>query len=113
MVFLDGAAAAPFKPKRPLLCTMALVDLFVTAFISILKVLLLTALGLFLAIGPVDALGEEARKHLNNYCGLSSYLRNRCLSMNDDNYSESGRQCSVILLWAYASASVSLTLGLK
>lgn len=45
---------------------MALADLFVAAFISILKFLLLTALGSLLAIGQVDILGEEARRHLNN-----------------------------------------------
>ncbi|KAL5752246.1 hypothetical protein ACOSQ2_022753 [Xanthoceras sorbifolium] len=46
--------------------TMKLLDLFIASFIPVLKVLLLTALGLFLALDKVDILGEEARKHLNN-----------------------------------------------
>lgn len=45
---------------------MKLLDLFIVAFIPVLKVLLLTALGLFLALDRVDILGKEARKHLNN-----------------------------------------------
>ncbi|KAI3409614.1 uncharacterized protein J3R85_019090 [Psidium guajava] len=45
---------------------MALLDLFVVALMPVLKVLLITALGSFLAISQVDILGEEARKHLNN-----------------------------------------------
>ncbi|KAK2657706.1 hypothetical protein Ddye_010758 [Dipteronia dyeriana] len=45
---------------------MKILDLFFASFIPVLKVLLLTALGLFLALDKVDILGEEARKHLNN-----------------------------------------------
>ncbi|XP_057975594.1 protein PIN-LIKES 3-like [Malania oleifera] len=45
---------------------MELLDLFVAASIPVLKVLLITALGLFLATDSVDILGEDARKHLNN-----------------------------------------------
>ncbi|KAK0603855.1 hypothetical protein LWI29_009417 [Acer saccharum] len=55
--------------------TMKILDLFIASFIPVLKVLLLTALGLFLALDKVDILGEEARKHLNNFikrCHLSS-----------------------------------------
>ncbi|KAJ0040963.1 hypothetical protein Pint_28770 [Pistacia integerrima] len=45
---------------------MKLLDLFIVAFIPVLKVLLLTALGLFLGLDRIDILGKEARKHLNN-----------------------------------------------
>ncbi|GLT39379.1 hypothetical protein SLA2020_135740 [Shorea laevis] len=44
---------------------MRLVDLFVVASMPVLKVLLLTALGSFLAMDNVDVLGENARKQLN------------------------------------------------
>ncbi|KAL5818890.1 hypothetical protein ACOSQ4_022732 [Xanthoceras sorbifolium] len=44
---------------------MKILDLFIASFIPVLKVLLVTAIGLFLALGRVDILGEEARKHLN------------------------------------------------
>ncbi|CAN1322613.1 Protein PIN-LIKES 1 [Linum perenne] len=45
---------------------MAVFDLFVTSSISVLKVLLVTALGTFLALDHVDVLGPDARKHVNN-----------------------------------------------
>ncbi|KAM7513956.1 hypothetical protein LguiA_003539 [Lonicera macranthoides] len=45
---------------------MALLDLLVAASNPVLKVLLLTALGSFLALDSVNILGEDARKHLNN-----------------------------------------------
>ncbi|GMH06625.1 hypothetical protein Nepgr_008465 [Nepenthes gracilis] len=45
---------------------MGLLDLFLVASIPVLKVLLITALGSFLASDHVDILGESARKHLNN-----------------------------------------------
>ena len=45
---------------------MALLDLFVAATIPVLKVLLVTALGLYLALDQVNILGEETRKHMNN-----------------------------------------------
>ncbi|KAK9164784.1 hypothetical protein Syun_005686 [Stephania yunnanensis] len=44
---------------------MRFLDLFVTASIPVLEVLLVTALGSFLAIDTVNILGEEARTHLN------------------------------------------------
>ncbi|KAI4325723.1 hypothetical protein MLD38_031097 [Melastoma candidum] len=44
---------------------MGFLDLFVVASIPILKVLLVTALGLYLALDTVDILGESARKHVN------------------------------------------------
>ncbi|KAF5455574.1 hypothetical protein F2P56_025135 [Juglans regia] len=44
---------------------MALLELFITASVPVLKVLLITALGSYLALDSVDILGEDARKHLN------------------------------------------------
>ncbi|XP_024956200.2 protein PIN-LIKES 1 isoform X2 [Citrus sinensis] len=44
---------------------MKILDLFIAAFIPVLKVLLLTALGLFLALDRIDILGDLARQHLN------------------------------------------------
>ncbi|XP_050229024.1 protein PIN-LIKES 1-like isoform X2 [Mercurialis annua] len=45
---------------------MGVLDLFVASVIPVVKVLLITALGSFLAIDFVDILGLDARKHLNN-----------------------------------------------
>lgn len=45
---------------------MALLDLFISASIPVLKVLLITALGSFLALDKVNVLEAETRKHLNN-----------------------------------------------
>jgi predicted permease len=45
---------------------MAVLDLFIAASVPVLKVLLVTALGSFLALDHVDILGDDARKHLNN-----------------------------------------------
>ncbi|KAE8715884.1 hypothetical protein F3Y22_tig00110159pilonHSYRG00092 [Hibiscus syriacus] len=45
---------------------MRILDLFVVASMPILKVLLVTALGSFLALDCIDVLGEHARKQLNN-----------------------------------------------
>ncbi|XVF74045.1 hypothetical protein PTKIN_Ptkin13bG0030000 [Pterospermum kingtungense] len=45
---------------------MALLDLFVAATMPVLKVLMITALGLYLALDHINILGEETRKHMNN-----------------------------------------------
>ncbi|XP_077215877.1 protein PIN-LIKES 1-like isoform X2 [Tasmannia lanceolata] len=45
---------------------MGLLDLFIAASIPVLKVLIVTGVGSFLATSRVDILGEDARKHLNN-----------------------------------------------
>ncbi|KAL0361920.1 UNVERIFIED_CONTAM: protein PIN-LIKES 1 [Sesamum radiatum] len=45
---------------------MALLDLFIASSIPVLKVLLVTGLGSYLALDRVGILGEDARKHLNN-----------------------------------------------
>ncbi|XP_052190709.1 protein PIN-LIKES 3-like [Diospyros lotus] len=44
---------------------MGLLDLLCAASMPVLKILLMTALGSFLALDGVDILGESARKHLN------------------------------------------------
>lgn len=46
-------------------CQMELFRLFITASIPVLKVLLVTALGSYLALDRVNILGAETRKHLN------------------------------------------------
>ncbi|KAH7519793.1 hypothetical protein FEM48_Zijuj08G0074800 [Ziziphus jujuba var. spinosa] len=53
---------------------MKLLDLFLVASMPVLKVLVLTALGLFLALDRVDVLGENARKQLNTVALVSSNL---------------------------------------
>uniref|UniRef100_A0A6N2KQW2 Auxin efflux carrier component n=1 Tax=Salix viminalis TaxID=40686 RepID=A0A6N2KQW2_SALVM len=45
---------------------MGLWNLFVVALMPVLNVLLITAVGVFLAIQRVDVLGADARQHLNN-----------------------------------------------
>ncbi|XP_015064993.1 protein PIN-LIKES 3-like [Solanum pennellii] len=45
---------------------MAFVELFVVALMPVLKTLIITAVGLFLALEPVNLLGSTARHHLNN-----------------------------------------------
>ena len=44
---------------------MELLNLFVAASMPVLKVLLLTALGSFLALDTIDLLGEDARNSMN------------------------------------------------
>ncbi|CAK7357566.1 unnamed protein product [Dovyalis caffra] len=45
---------------------MGFLDLFVVALMPVLKVLLITGLGLFLALDRIDLLGENARHYVNN-----------------------------------------------
>ncbi|CAA6661612.1 unnamed protein product [Spirodela intermedia] len=45
---------------------MGLLELFITASVPVLNVLILTAVGLFLALDRINILNEDARKHLNN-----------------------------------------------
>lgn len=53
---------------------MGLVDLFIASSIPVLKVLLVTALGSYLALDRVDILGDDARKHLNNVSLQQTHL---------------------------------------
>ncbi|XP_022747405.1 protein PIN-LIKES 3-like [Durio zibethinus] len=45
---------------------MGFLDLFAVAMMPVLKVLLITGVGLFLAMDRINLLGQEARHHLNN-----------------------------------------------
>ncbi|KAJ6950758.1 protein PIN-LIKES 3-like isoform X3 [Populus alba x Populus x berolinensis] len=45
---------------------MGFLDLFVVAMVPVLKVLLITVVGLFLALDRIDLLGSTARPYLNN-----------------------------------------------
>lgn len=45
---------------------MGLWQLFVVALMPVVKVLLITAVGVFLATERMDILGTDARKHLNS-----------------------------------------------
>ncbi|KAL9345789.1 hypothetical protein Peur_060642 [Populus x canadensis] len=45
---------------------MGFLDLFVAALMPVLKVLLITGLGLFLALDRIDLLGANARHYMNN-----------------------------------------------
>lgn len=45
---------------------MGFLDLFVVAMVPVLKVLLITLVGLFLALDRIDLLGSTARPYLNN-----------------------------------------------
>lgn len=45
---------------------MGALDIFIASSIPVLKVLLITALGSYLALDHVNILGEDARKHINN-----------------------------------------------
>lgn len=49
---------------------MGLFDLFVASSMPVLKVLLITGLGSFIALDHINLLGEDARKHLNNVSSL-------------------------------------------
>lgn len=44
---------------------MGFVDLLLVALIPVIKVLLITGVGLFLALDRVNLLGPDAREHLN------------------------------------------------
>ncbi|KAJ6392480.1 hypothetical protein OIU77_026274 [Salix suchowensis] len=46
---------------------MGLLDLLIASSIPVLKVLLITAIGSYLALDHVDVSGEDARKHVNNH----------------------------------------------
>lgn len=55
---------------------MGLLDLLVAASMPVIQILLITALGLALALDRFAILGEDARKHLNN---VSIYFMFRSL----------------------------------
>ena len=45
---------------------MEFLDLFIVALMPVLKILLVTAVGLFLATERINLLGADARSYLNN-----------------------------------------------
>nr|XP_018678699.1 PREDICTED: protein PIN-LIKES 3-like isoform X4 [Musa acuminata subsp. malaccensis]XP_018678700.1 PREDICTED: protein PIN-LIKES 3-like isoform X4 [Musa acuminata subsp. malaccensis]XP_018678701.1 PREDICTED: protein PIN-LIKES 3-like isoform X4 [Musa acuminata subsp. malaccensis] len=73
---------------------MGLLKLFVTASVPVLKVLLVTGVGSFLATGQVGILCHEARKHLNN---VVFYVFNPALVST--NLSRTITMESLVLLW--------------
>ncbi|XP_059459926.1 protein PIN-LIKES 3-like [Corylus avellana] len=73
---------------------MGLLELFITASIPVLKVLLVTALGSYLALDSVDILGEDARKHLNT---VVFYVFNPALVAT--NLSQTITKDSMVKLW--------------
>lgn len=73
---------------------MGLLELFITASIPVLKVLLITALGSYLALDGVDILGEDARKHLNT---VVFYVFNPALVAT--NLSQTITRDSMVKLW--------------
>ncbi|PKA60382.1 hypothetical protein AXF42_Ash008442 [Apostasia shenzhenica] len=73
---------------------MGLCDLFIVASVPVLKVLLVTSVGLFIAIDRVGILGEEARNHLNR---LVFYVFSPALVST--NLSQTITLESVVLLW--------------
>jgi hypothetical protein len=52
---------------------MGFLDLFVVAMVPVLKVLLITLVGLFLALDRIDLLGSTARPYLNNVSSIHVY----------------------------------------
>jgi hypothetical protein len=54
---------------------MEILDLFIVALMPVLKTLLVTAVGLLLAVDRIGLLGPDARHHLNNVSFLTSRLR--------------------------------------
>ncbi|WRX09229.1 Membrane transport protein - like 3 [Theobroma cacao] len=73
---------------------MRFLDLFVVASMPVLKVLLLTALGSFLALDRIDVMGEDARKQLNN---VVFYVFNPAVVSS--NLAKTITFESIVLLW--------------
>ncbi|KAK1362198.1 putative membrane transport protein [Heracleum sosnowskyi] len=73
---------------------MRLFSLFLAASVPVLKVLLLTALGSFLALDHINILGPDARKHLNT---IVFYVFSPALVMS--NLAKTITYESIIKLW--------------
>ncbi|XP_073010213.1 protein PIN-LIKES 3-like isoform X2 [Typha latifolia] len=73
---------------------MGFLELFVTASVPVLNVLLLTGVGSFLATGHVGILGEDARRHLNN---IVFYVFNPALVSG--NLASTITMESMVMLW--------------
>jgi hypothetical protein len=52
---------------------MEILDLFIVALMPVLKTLLITAVGLLIAIDRIGLLGPDARHHLNNVSSIYFY----------------------------------------
>ncbi|CAK9325092.1 unnamed protein product [Citrullus colocynthis] len=73
---------------------MKFFSLLIAASIPVLKVLLITALGSFLALPHINILGQEARKHLN---GVVFYVFNPALVSS--NLAETITYSSMVEMW--------------
>ncbi|MED6196653.1 hypothetical protein PIB30_049398 [Stylosanthes scabra] len=73
---------------------MGLTDIFIASSMPVLKVLLITALGSFLALDSIDILGTDARKHLNI---LAFYVLNPALIAS--NLASTITYDSMVKLW--------------
>ncbi|OMO62832.1 Auxin efflux carrier [Corchorus capsularis] len=73
---------------------MGFLDLFVVALVPVLKLLLVTGVGLFLALDQIDLLGPEARNYLNK---IVFYVLSPALLVS--NLAESISYQSLVTLW--------------
>ncbi|KAL1292291.1 hypothetical protein HN51_060768 [Arachis hypogaea] len=73
---------------------MGLIDIFIASSMPVLKVLLITALGSFLALDSINILGTDARKHLNI---LAFYVLNPALIA--DNLASTITYNSMVKMW--------------
>lgn len=73
---------------------MGILQLFITASVPVLKVLIVTGVGSFIATDYINVLGEDARRHLNN---IVFYVFNPALVAT--NLSRTITLESVALLW--------------
>lgn len=73
---------------------MGIFQLFITASVPVIKVLIVTGVGSFIATDYIGVLGEDARKHLNN---IVFYVFNPALVAT--NLSRTVTLESVVLLW--------------
>ncbi|CAH9106001.1 unnamed protein product [Cuscuta europaea] len=82
---------------------MAFLELFVVALMPVLKTLIITAIGLFLALERVDILGASARHNLNN---LVFYVFSPALVASS--LAETLTASSIVTLW-FMSVNILLT----
>ncbi|KHG29772.1 SPAC5D6.04: Uncharacterized transporter C5D6.04 [Gossypium arboreum] len=82
---------------------MGFLDLLVVALVPILKVLLVTGVGLFLGIEKINLLGPEARDYLNK---IVFYVLSPCLLLS--NLAETITYKSLVTLW-FMPVNVLLT----
>ncbi|KAH7849839.1 hypothetical protein Vadar_023714 [Vaccinium darrowii] len=73
---------------------MEFLDLFIVALMPVLKILIVTVIGLFLATERLNLLGPVARQHLNN---LVFYVFNPALVVS--NLADSITSSNVVSLW--------------